>query len=67
LEIDLNQRILDTALDLMATYQLKSNDAIHVATALAVGATEIATADADFLAIQGIGGLAVTLIREDLI
>ena len=51
----------------MATYQLKSNDAIHVATALAVGATEIATADADFLAIQGIGGLAVTLIREDLI
>lgn len=36
----------------MARYNLKSNDAIHLATARAAGVTHIATLDHDFAAVS---------------
>jgi predicted nucleic acid-binding protein len=47
-EVALDQAIVDDALDIMANYQIASYDAIHVATACAVGVAHLAAVDADF-------------------
>lgn len=62
-EVALNRSIIESAVDLMAVFQIDSNDAIHAATALAVGASSLATLDADFLKLASIPGLAIHLIR----
>ena len=47
-ETALDRSILDTSNDLMATCNIGSYDTAHVATALAVGATELAAVDGHF-------------------
>jgi predicted nucleic acid-binding protein len=51
-EIALTPSILNTCATLMARYNLKSNDAVHLATARAVGVAQIVTLDRDFAAVS---------------
>lgn len=61
-EYGLTRTILDSASDLMASCNLGSYDAAHVATALASGATEIAAVDGHFSRVNHL--IAVRLIRD---
>ena len=47
----------------MSDYQINSYDAIHAATALAIGASMLATMDAGFLKLVPIFSLTIHLIR----
>jgi predicted nucleic acid-binding protein len=46
--IPLNDAIIDRGVTLMARYHLKSYDAIHVASAIEAGLSDIAATDGDF-------------------
>ncbi len=61
-EYGLTRTILDASNDLMASCNLGSYDAAHVATALAAGATEIAAVDGHFSRASHL--IAVRLIRD---
>jgi predicted nucleic acid-binding protein len=61
-EIALDRAILGAANDLMATCNIGSYDAAHVATALAVGATEVAAVDGHFSRVSHL--IPVRLIRD---
>jgi len=52
--VDVNERIISRAHDLVERYKLKPRDAIHVSTALLVGEREIVSDDAEFDAVKGI-------------
>jgi predicted nucleic acid-binding protein len=51
---DVSTRVMDKALELISTTQLRGRDALHAATALSSGFSTLVTTDADF---QGIPGL----------
>lgn len=53
-EVRLNRRILSTMVSLMGRYNLKSLDAIQVASAWDVGCNELATLDDDFRRVDGL-------------
>jgi predicted nucleic acid-binding protein len=55
--------IVADAAGFMARFQIKSNDAIHVATAFQAGARTLATLDADFLRVTDPSILTIDLIR----
>lgn len=59
-EVAMTTDIVAEAVIGMARYNLKSNDAIHLATARSIGVEQLATLDADF---AGIGEPAVAVIR----
>lgn len=61
-EYGLTRTILDSATDLMASCNLGSYDAAHVATALAAGASEIAAVDGHFSRASHL--IAVRIIRD---
>jgi predicted nucleic acid-binding protein len=61
-EFGITRNILDTAIDLMVSCNLGSYDAAHVATALASGATEIATVDGHFSRVSHL--IAVRIVRD---
>jgi len=63
IEVDFDSQMTTTASKLMAEYQLKSYDALHLATALSINATDFVTADADFLKLPEDVGLTVHLLR----
>jgi predicted nucleic acid-binding protein len=50
--------------EIMAVFQLDSYDAIHAATALATGATELATFDSDFLKLTSVPSMDIQVIRD---
>jgi predicted nucleic acid-binding protein len=62
-ELAINRGLIESALDLMSDYQINSYDAIHAATALAIGASMLATMDAGFLKLAPISSLTIHLIR----
>lgn len=62
-EMALSRGVIESAVELMAAFQIGSNDAIHTATALAAGASTLATLDADFLKLASIPGLTIHVIR----
>jgi predicted nucleic acid-binding protein len=62
-EVALSRSVIESAIELMAAFQIASYDAIHAATALAAGASTLATLDADFLTLATIPGLTVHVIR----
>jgi predicted nucleic acid-binding protein len=62
-EVAFNRNILESAITLMAAFQIDSHDAIHIATALAVGASTLATLDADFMRLATIPTLTIQVIR----
>jgi predicted nucleic acid-binding protein len=63
-EADIDEIIRENALEIMARCQIRSYDAIHASTALAVGCTELVTVDADFIAVHEAGIINVRLIRD---
>jgi predicted nucleic acid-binding protein len=60
-EIDCEHRIWRRSLELMAVHQLRSIDAIHVATAQEVGVLDFATSDDHF---RRVAGLNLWLMRD---
>jgi predicted nucleic acid-binding protein len=62
-ELAINRSIIESARDLMSDYQVNSYDAIHAATALAIGASMLATMDAGFLKLTTIPSLTLHVIR----
>ena len=60
-ELPLSTAIWERSVRLMAAYDLKSNDALHVATALTHRLKHFATTDREF---EGINGLQLWLIRD---
>lgn len=63
-EVAIEPAIVDRAVLSMALHKLRSYDAIHVATAEALGIRDIATCDSDFLRVDGENGLRIHLIRD---
>jgi predicted nucleic acid-binding protein len=61
-EIALDRSILDFSNDLMAACNIGSYDAAHVATALAVGATELAGVDGHFSRVSHL--IPVRIVRD---
>lgn len=59
--VPITRSILESAAQLRAGYQLKTPDAIHAATALALGATLFVSNDAGF---RRVPGLPVAVLRE---
>jgi predicted nucleic acid-binding protein len=53
-EVRLNRRVLNRMVDIMGRHNLKSYDAIHIASASDVGCRDIASFDSDFRRIDGI-------------
>jgi predicted nucleic acid-binding protein len=51
-EVALDPAIVDDALEIMADCQIGSYDAIHVATARAIGIEHLAAVDADFARVR---------------
>ncbi len=51
---DFDSRILERAISLVATSRLRGRDAVHAATALEAGFTEIVSADSDFDGVPGL-------------
>jgi predicted nucleic acid-binding protein len=62
IEVGLSRPILDSANHLMGSCNLGSYDAAHAATALAIGATELACVDSHFSRVNHL--IAVRLIRD---
>jgi predicted nucleic acid-binding protein len=62
-EVALSRSIIESAIDLMVAFQIDSHDAIHIATALAVGASTLATLDVDFMRLTPMPGLTIHVIR----
>lgn len=60
-EIGITPEIGDDAISIMAQFQLKSYDAIHVATAISLDATEFLTSDRDFERVM-VSGLTIRTI-----
>lgn len=56
--------IIDAAIPLMARYKLRSYDALHIATAEALGVSHLATCDADYLRVGSDALVTVLLIRD---
>jgi predicted nucleic acid-binding protein len=61
-ELAINRSIIESARDLMSDYQVNSYDAIHAATALAIGASTLATMDVGFQKLSPISVLKIHLI-----
>lgn len=53
-EVRLNNTVVDEMLTLMGNYNLKAQDAVHVASAFYVGCSDIASLDPDFRWVDGI-------------
>ena len=54
-EVRLNRRVMNSIVDLMGKYNLKSYDAIHLASAADVGCRELVSFDDHFRRVDGIG------------
>lgn len=52
-DIELSPSITTIARGLMIQFMLKSNDAVHLASAITAGASSFVTTDQDFLPVRG--------------
>ena len=62
-EVGIDSVLSESARSLMARYNLKSYDAFHVAAAIAVGAPDLVTLDADFLRVHEHEPVRIHLIQ----
>lgn len=61
-EVGVDPELSDASALLMARYNLKSYDALHVASSVVVGVADLATLDTDFMRVAGREPLRVYLI-----
>ena len=63
IHLNLNKEIINNAQNFIEFYKIRPKDAIHVATALANGITEIISDDSDFDKVKEIKRVSISEIR----